>query len=93
MKRIFGTLLMTFAALTALDGTGAERPNIVIFHCHDLGQHLHCYGIKTVRTPNLDKFAAQGVRFARRSARSPVAARRARRCSRGGIRTATASWD
>jgi len=37
----------------------------VILHCHDMGQFLHCYGLKTVRTPNLDKFAEQGVRFAR----------------------------
>lgn len=42
---------------------GAERPNLVIFHCHDFGQYLHCYGQKTVQTPNLDKFAAEGVRF------------------------------
>lgn len=43
----------------------AARPNLLIFHCHDLGQYLHCYGRATVRTPNLDRFAAQGVRFAR----------------------------
>jgi len=43
----------------------AQRPNIVMFHCHDLGQFLHCYGVKTVQTPHFDKFAEQGVRFAR----------------------------
>jgi arylsulfatase A-like enzyme len=41
-----------------------KRPNVLMFHCHDLGQYLHCYGVKTVRTPNLDAFAEQGIRFA-----------------------------
>ena len=31
------------------------RPNILLIHCHDLGQHLGCYGIETVRTPHLDE--------------------------------------
>lgn len=42
----------------------ANRPNILFVHCHDLGTFLHCYGVETVRTPNLDAFARQGVRFA-----------------------------
>ena len=39
------------------------RPNILLVHCHDLGRYLHCYGAGTVQTPNLDAFAARGVRF------------------------------
>jgi arylsulfatase A-like enzyme len=31
--------------------------------CHDLGRHLGCYGVGTVRTPALDGLSAQGVRF------------------------------
>ena len=40
-----------------------DRPNIVLMICHDLGQHLGCDGIETIRTPALDGLAGQGVRF------------------------------
>lgn len=40
----------------------ADRPHILQITCHDLGRHLGCYGVPTVRTPNLDALAAHGVR-------------------------------
>lgn len=41
-----------------------ERPNIVIIFVDDMGYgDLGCYGSETIRTPHLDKMAAEGTRF------------------------------
>src|SRR5271168_3137828 len=49
-------------------GTPAQprstRPNIVVILADDIGYgDLSCYGATKVRTPNLDRLAAQGMRF------------------------------
>jgi len=42
----------------------SRRPNILMITTHDIGRHIGCYGVETVRTPSLDALAAKGVRFA-----------------------------
>jgi len=42
----------------------ARPPNVVFIMVDDMGYHdVGCYGSKTIRTPNLDRMAAEGVRF------------------------------
>lgn len=41
------------------------RPNVLFIIADDLRPELGCYGVKHVLTPNLDRLAAQGVRFER----------------------------
>jgi arylsulfatase A len=51
----------------------APRPNFVIVLCDDLGYgDLGCYGSRRIQTPNLDRFASQGVRFTDCYAAAPV---------------------
>jgi len=43
----------------------APRPNILWLIAEDFGPHLGCCGTKEVWTPNLDRLAAEGVRYTR----------------------------
>lgn len=52
-----------FADESALKG-GTSRPNVIVIYADDLGYgDLGCYGHPTIRTPNLDRMASEGMRF------------------------------
>ena len=40
-----------------------NRPNILWISTEDLSPHLGCYGDELAETPNIDKLAAQGIRY------------------------------
>ncbi len=61
-------LLAAIFSLTTTKATAAllsrELPNFIVILVDDLGRHdLGCYGSKFHQTPNLDRLAAQGMRF------------------------------
>ncbi len=56
-------LLSLFGLSLWSPAVGAERPNVVLIMCDDLGfSDLGCYGGE-IRTPHLDRLAAEGLRF------------------------------
>ncbi len=67
--------LASTAAAAAPAGAQAPRPNIVFILADDLGYgDLGCYGQKRVRTPHIDRLAAEGTRFTDAYAGSTVCA-------------------
>ena len=64
MKTLLAILLLCGCA--APGGAPARRPNVVfILTDNQSAWTLGCYGNKDLRTPNIDRLAAEGVRFMR----------------------------
>lgn len=56
--------VLTAAFLSAQTAAAAERPNVIYINCDDLGYgDLACYDAPDIRTPHLDRMAAEGTQF------------------------------
>ena len=81
-RRFLGASAAAFLGLPALQHNGlcqasetSGRPNIIFIMADDLGYaDLGCYGQQHIKTPNIDKLAAEGMRFTQCYAGAPVCA-------------------
>ena len=79
--RIFHLLLIVSLILAVVSAREAAwpaesaTPNIVLIVADDLGYgELGCYGQQWIKTPRIDKLAAEGIRFTQFYSGSPVCA-------------------
>ncbi|HEX5667762.1 MAG TPA: sulfatase-like hydrolase/transferase, partial [Chitinophagaceae bacterium] len=71
MHLIFVIVFITVFQIQRLEAQ--PKPNIIYIMADDLGYgDLSCYGNKSIRTPYLDRLAADGVKFTHAYAAAPV---------------------
>lgn len=69
----FRCLLLVLALGTVPAASAASRvPNIVLLMAEDIGQDLACYGMEGVKTPVLDRLAAEGRRYDNAICANPI---------------------
>ncbi len=72
MRRLVRTGFILSAGLLAAD-LSADQPNVVLILADDLGYgDAGCYGADKVLTPNIDRLAAEGIRFTDAWSASPL---------------------
>lgn len=66
-RRTWGLVLLGLGLIpgeTLAQAKGPRQPNLIFILADDLGYaELGCYGQKKIRTPHLDRLAAEGIRF------------------------------
>lgn len=80
MPAILKIAIVCFILLFSLPTASQKRdavhkPNVVYIYADDLGYgELGCYGQQKIKTPNLDRMAAEGLRFTQHYTGAPVCA-------------------
>lgn len=69
---LFFAVLFVFTFLSCKENVPEQKPNIVWIMMEDWGYQLSCYGEPGIQTPNIDNFAAEGIRFTNSFCTAPV---------------------
>src|SRR6516225_4701794 len=73
LRPVLGLWFLCCLVLSGGSAVAAEKPNIVFLLCDDLGYgDLSCFAHPKMRTPHLDKLAAEGVKLTHCYSSSPV---------------------
>ncbi|MDA1163575.1 MAG: sulfatase-like hydrolase/transferase, partial [Planctomycetota bacterium] len=73
MLKVLLTLAFAVSLISSSPAAQSDSPNIVVIFCDDLGYgDLGCFGHPTIKTPNLNQMAAEGVRLTQFYSASPV---------------------
>ena len=71
LEMLCTAVLLSLGAV-AVNAQSLEKPNIVLIMAEDIGNDLACYGHKGVKTPTLDRMAAEGIKYNRFYTNSPI---------------------
>jgi arylsulfatase A-like enzyme len=64
MKIVSPSILALVLAVTCTVAAAARKPNVIVIMADDLGYgDVGCYGATRVKTPHIDRLAAEGIRF------------------------------
>ena len=63
LRKTIALAVVSLLTVSAIAQKEVKRPNIIWLMAEDMSIDLECYGMEAVKTPNLNKMAAEGVRY------------------------------
>src|ERR1700674_2412123 len=70
--RVLLPLTLVTAGMNCPGQTSPRRPNVLLIVVDDMNCAVGCYGNPVVKSPNIDRLAAKGVRFERAYCQYPL---------------------